>query len=162
VNRSTQRDKIIGLTTEQEPITKEIEYSYYLDNEYRLFNIPFSITTQRIERFMGWGLSVAAIICLLMLYFATVVYYPYTKEIEYDLGREEWLLTIISFVQFLIAMTYFFLWINSHVSLAVERYEREKRKGKEEGETEEGESKLLSILFKIPGFKQVYCLKDDG
>lgn len=87
VNRSTQRDKIIGLTTEKEPITKEIEYSYYLDNEYRLFNVPLSITTQRVETAMNWGMSVAAFICALMLYFATVVYYPYTQEIEYDLGR---------------------------------------------------------------------------
>ena len=82
---------------------------------------------------MNWGLSVAAIICALMLYFATVVYYPYTKEIEYDLGREKWLLTFISFMQFLIAMTYFFLWTNSHLSLTIEKYERSKRKAAEEG-----------------------------
>ena len=57
-----------------------------------------------------------------MLYFATVVYYPYTMEIQYDLGKQEWVLTIFSFLQFLVAMTYFFLWINSHVSIAMEKY----------------------------------------
>lgn len=86
VDRSTQRDKIIGLISAQEMITEEIEYSYYLDNEYKIFNIPLSITTQRVEKCMSWGLTVAAIICLLMLYFATVVYYPYSENIEYDLG----------------------------------------------------------------------------
>lgn len=68
---------------------------------------------------MNWGLTVAAIICMLMLYFATVVYYPYSEAIEYDLGAEEWLLKIISFVQFSIALAYFFLWINSHMKLAI-------------------------------------------
>ena len=119
INRSTPRDKKMGLLSEKEPITKEIEENYYLDNEYRLFNIPLSITTERIQNSMNWGLTIATLICLLMLYFATVVYYPYTKEIAFELGREEWVLTIFSFFQFLIAVTYFFLWTNSHVRLAI-------------------------------------------
>ena len=48
---------------------------------------------------MNWGLTIATLICLLMLYFATVVYYPYTKEIAFELGKEEWVLTIFSFFQ---------------------------------------------------------------
>lgn len=83
VDRSTQRDKIIGLISAQELITEEIEFSYYLDNDYKMFNLPLSITTKRVENCMNWGLSVAAFICLLMLYFATVVYYPYSEAIEY-------------------------------------------------------------------------------
>lgn len=95
-----------------------------------------------------------------MLYFATVVYYPFSEEIEYDLGSEEWLLKGISLVQFMIALAYFFLWINSHMKLAVEKYERAKRAAEEEGE--EVETKLMSLLFKIPGCKKLYCLKEDG
>lgn len=131
VDRSTQRDKIIGLISAQELITEEIEYSYYLDNDYKMFNLPLSITTKRVENCLNWGLSVAALICLLMLYFATVVYYPYSEAIEYELGGQEWLLRGISFIQFLIALAYFFLWINSHMKLAVEKYERAKRAAEE-------------------------------
>ena len=71
---------------------------------------------------MNYGLSVAAFICLLMLYFATVVYYPYSSAIYYELGNQELLLNIISLIQFLISITYFFLWIKGHKKLAVEKY----------------------------------------
>ena len=73
----------------------------------------------------------ASIICLLMAYFAAVVYYPYSQTIEYDLGNEELLLNIASILQFIVAMTYFSLWIKSHMKLAVQKYERMKSEAEE-------------------------------
>lgn len=60
-------------------------------------------------------------------------------------------------------MTYFFLWMKSHMKLAVQKYERMKREAEEERkEGEEVETKLMSLVFKIPGCKDLYCLKEDG
>jgi heme/copper-type cytochrome/quinol oxidase subunit 2 len=133
-----------------------MEYNYYLDKDFTIFNMKTSITTAKVDAYMSHGLTMAAIICGLMLYFAAVVYYPYSQNIEYDLGNEAILLRVASIVQFIIAMTYFFLWIMSHMKLAVQKYERKKLEAEEGVEVE---SKLMTILFKIPGIKNAYCLK---
>lgn len=49
------------------------------------------------------------------------------------------------------------------MKLAVQKYERMKREAEEERkEGEEVETKLMSLVFKIPGCKDLYCLKEDG
>jgi hypothetical protein len=59
-----------------------------------------------------------------MAWFAAVVYYPYEDVIEYDLGKEQLILKGLSTVQFIISLMYFFLWSQTHIHLAVKKFER--------------------------------------
>ena len=65
---------------------------------------------------------IATFICVLMIFFSTVIYYPYEHAIDYDMGPETTLLRIISFVQFLVAIVFFLLFLKSHLKLAIGKY----------------------------------------
>jgi hypothetical protein len=86
INRSTQRDKIIGLFNTTHEISEEIEYNYKLDKEYTIGNVPISITNTKISFYQNLGMYIAAFICFLMIIFSEVVYFPYEHIIELDLG----------------------------------------------------------------------------
>lgn len=57
-----------------------------------------------------------------MAWFAAVVYYPYEDVIEYDLGKKEVILRVLSTIQFIVSVIYFFLWTQTHLHLAIKRY----------------------------------------
>ena len=88
--------------------------------------MPFSITTAKIDYYFSLGLKIASLICFLVAYFAAVVYYPYEEVIEYDMGAQTALLKGLSLVQFVVSLLYFFLWLKTHLHLAIQKYERDK------------------------------------
>jgi hypothetical protein len=59
-----------------------------------------------------------------MMFFSTVVYYPYEHSIEYDMGPETFLFRIISLVQFVVAIVFFLLFLKSHLKLAIGKYHK--------------------------------------
>lgn len=122
VDRSTQRDKIIGLLSTKDAINEEIEYNYMLDNDFTIFKLPFSITTSKIDYYFQLGLYISTFICFLMAWFAAVVYYPMEGSIVYDLGQEEIILKALSLIQFLVSLMYFCLWSQMHLHLAIKKY----------------------------------------
>lgn len=153
VNRSTQRDKIIGLINTEKVIAKEIDYNFVLDHEYKFLNFPVSISTTKIGIYQNIALSIALLICLLMFLTVTVVYYPLDNSIEYEMGAYKFYMKVLSVVEFFFAMLYAVLWMLNHIKLASGKYELEKL-----SEEESSESKVTEFLFKVPGFKTIYCL----
>jgi heme/copper-type cytochrome/quinol oxidase subunit 4 len=84
--------------------------------------MSFSITNAKIDYYLNLGLQIAGFICVLMLYFAAVVYYPYQDVIEYDMGTEYTILKGLSLIQFMVALMYFGLWMKNHMYLAIKKY----------------------------------------
>lgn len=77
INRSTQRDKIIGLISTTPVISQEINYNFVLDHNYKFFGFPVSISATKIGIYQNIALAITALICLLMVRFVNVTYYPH-------------------------------------------------------------------------------------
>lgn len=76
INRSTQRDKIIGLINTTPVISQEIDYNFVLDHNYTLLGFPVSISATKINIYQNISLALSTLICILMVLFVHVIYYP--------------------------------------------------------------------------------------
>lgn len=123
INRSTQRDKIIGLINTTPVISQEIDYNYVLDHNYSFMGFPVSISATKINIYQNIAMVITALICILMVRFVTVVYYPIDEAIEYDLGSHKALITTLSSIQFTFALIYTSLWMFNHIKLALGKYQ---------------------------------------
>ena len=86
IDRSTHRDKIIGLVKTTNEITEEINYNFELDHETKFFGFPVSIPASKISKYQNISLILALVICLLLFFTVSVIYYPEDEDIEYELG----------------------------------------------------------------------------
>lgn len=87
-----------------------------------MFGAKLSVSDPTIERYKNYGLAIATIVCVLMLHFAVVLYYPDYDIVEYDLGPGYELLNALSYLQLGLSFIYLFLWCQPHTHLAVKRY----------------------------------------
>lgn len=74
IDRSTQRDKIIGLLKTTSEISQEIDYNFDLDHKDSFYGIAISSSKINIYQNISLGLSLA--ICILMFFWVHVIYYP--------------------------------------------------------------------------------------
>lgn len=88
-------------------------------------NVPVSISNTKITFYQNLGMYIATFICFLMLLYSTVIYYPYEHTIEYDMGPETTLLRVISYLQFMIAIVFFLLFLKNHLKLAMGKFEKD-------------------------------------
>lgn len=62
-----------------------------------------------------------------MILWSDVIYYPYEHSIEYDLGPESTFVSLVSYIQFGVAVVFCLLWLKNHLFLAMGKYEEEKK-----------------------------------
>ena len=91
---------------------------------------PVSISATKINIYQNIAMIITAIICVLMVLFVTVLYYPHTEAIEYELGSHKALITTLSSIQFAFALIYTSLWMFNHIKLALGKYQLEKENEK--------------------------------
>jgi hypothetical protein len=87
-----------------------------------------SISAAKIGIYQNIALALTALICLLMVRFVNVIYYPNDEAIEYDLGTHQALINLLSYIQFGFAVFYVTLWMFNHIKLALGKYELNKHK----------------------------------
>lgn len=140
-NRVTLRDKLIGLIKTRKEITNEINYNFYLDHLKPISFLPaIPINSQKIEEFRRYAEIISVIICVVMGFTASVIYYPDEHEIDFSFEKTaKWVLSVLCIVQFGFTTLYTILWTINRSVLAVCKYEEELEEEEKEWKKEEGE-----------------------
>lgn len=81
-----------------------------------------SISATKIGIYQNIALIFSILICILLVTWVNVVYYPLDEAIEYDLGAYRTVIKILSTIQFGFAMLYTTLWMFNHIKLAKGKY----------------------------------------
>lgn len=102
-----------------------MNYNFDLDHMYSFSGINIPISASRIHKYKDISLGLAAFICLMLFFFAWVLYYPDDNEIVYELGSYSILFGALSSLQLLFSLVYTTLWMKNHIELAIKRYQAE-------------------------------------
>lgn len=143
---------MVGLLKTGDEISNEVDYNYALDHLQLIWPfLTISITPERIGLLRQFSQLISVLICILLIFWARVFYYPDEEYVEYALGKKKFIMSVLSAAQFFCTFLYISMWLTNRTYLAVCKYEQDSQ-SPQDGD-EETEIVISSVENKTVGQK---------